>query len=65
MFKFNEAPGKPKIDINRQESQAEEEMNEFWQKMSPVIYFEYNHDRSPPDVLINPYDNPPKDFEYR
>lgn len=58
-------PGKTKIDTSHQDSQAREDVNEFWQKMSPVIYFEYNHDRAPADALVNPYDDPPRDFEYR
>ncbi|XP_045489894.1 vacuolar protein sorting-associated protein 13B isoform X1 [Pieris rapae] len=44
--------------------ETDEEKDKFWTEMSPVIYVEMNHDRTPFDQLVNPYDNPPKDFEY-
>ncbi|CAG9558247.1 unnamed protein product [Danaus chrysippus] len=44
--------------------QTNDEGDQFWQKMAPVIYFEYNHDRTPLNNYVNPYDNPPGDFEY-
>lgn len=32
--------------------------------MAPVVYLEYNHERAPSNAFTNPYDNPPRDFEY-
>ncbi|CAG4977886.1 unnamed protein product [Colias eurytheme] len=45
-------------------TETDEAKETFWTKMAPVIYVEYNHDRVPSDRLVNPYDNPPRDFEY-
>ncbi|CAH0716660.1 unnamed protein product, partial [Brenthis ino] len=59
-----ETTERPKVDTSQRDTEAHEDVDEFWQKMAPVIYFEYNHDRSPSDALTNPYDNPPRDFEY-
>ncbi|CAH2103447.1 unnamed protein product [Euphydryas editha] len=52
------------VGTNRQGAQAQAEVDEFWLKMAPVIYFEYSHERTPASDFINPYDNPPRDFEY-
>ncbi|XP_053623621.1 uncharacterized protein Vps13B [Plodia interpunctella] len=54
-------PGQPE-----EPSPAEplEDLDELWLKMAPVLYVEYNHERAPPQRQDNPYDNPPKDFEY-
>ncbi|CAK1554618.1 unnamed protein product [Leptosia nina] len=43
---------------------ADDDKEVFWTKMSPVFYVELSHDRAPSDQLVNPYDNPPRDFEY-
>ncbi|XP_068617900.1 intermembrane lipid transfer protein VPS13B isoform X2 [Battus philenor] len=47
-----------------QETVQNEENDELWSKMSPVVFFEYCHDRAPPDTLVDPYDSPPIDFQY-
>ncbi|KAG6459378.1 hypothetical protein O3G_MSEX011352 [Manduca sexta] len=44
--------------------EAHEDVDELWQQMAPVVYLEYTHERSPPQIYINPYDNPPLDFEH-
>ncbi|KAJ2954658.1 hypothetical protein O0L34_g2954 [Tuta absoluta] len=36
----------------------------FWDEFSPVFSMELVHERSPPNPYINPYDKPPKNFEY-
>jgi hypothetical protein len=41
------------------------ELDPLWHKMSPVLFLEYCHERSPPQPYVNPYENPPLDFEYR
>ncbi|XP_050683023.1 uncharacterized protein LOC126978332 [Leptidea sinapis] len=41
-----------------------DELDMFWTSMAPVLYAEYNHDRTPSNALENPYDNPPEDFQY-
>ncbi|XP_038216589.1 uncharacterized protein LOC119835687 [Zerene cesonia] len=50
--------------IPTETDERDEAKDTFWTKMAPVVYVEYNHDRVPSDRLVNPYDNPPKDFEY-
>ncbi|XP_064076371.1 intermembrane lipid transfer protein VPS13B [Vanessa tameamea] len=42
----------------------EEEMDQFWIRMAPVLYLEYSHERSPANQYENPYHNPPSDFQY-
>ncbi|KAF9807645.1 hypothetical protein SFRURICE_008858, partial [Spodoptera frugiperda] len=44
--------------------QDQDDIDELWNKMAPLVFVEYLHERSPPNQLTNPYDNPPKDFEY-
>ncbi|XP_045784582.1 vacuolar protein sorting-associated protein 13B [Maniola jurtina] len=48
----------------KEATQTQEEVDEFWQKMAPVVYLEYSHERAPSSAFTNPYDNPPRDFEY-
>ncbi|KAJ0183610.1 hypothetical protein K1T71_000033 [Dendrolimus kikuchii] len=56
-------PGLPE-EPSTEPQEIREESDELWHVMEPLIYLEYNHDRAPPDDYINPYDNPPKDYEY-
>ncbi|CAB3258844.1 unnamed protein product [Arctia plantaginis] len=37
---------------------------DVFSKMRPLIYVEFLHERTPPSPFMNPYDNPPKDFQY-
>nr|XP_034839520.1 vacuolar protein sorting-associated protein 13B [Maniola hyperantus] len=48
----------------REATPTQEEVDEFWQKMAPVVFLEYSHERAPSSAFTNPYDNPPRDFEY-
>ncbi|XP_049885072.1 intermembrane lipid transfer protein VPS13B isoform X3 [Pectinophora gossypiella] len=41
-----------------------DEGDDLWKQMDPLIYVHYIHERSPPSLYTNPYENPPKDFEY-
>ncbi|XP_041987845.1 vacuolar protein sorting-associated protein 13B isoform X2 [Aricia agestis] len=50
----SEEENEPKMDENA----------EFWARMAPILFLEYSHDREPSNNQINPYDNPPKDYEY-
>ncbi|XP_060809400.1 uncharacterized protein LOC106130565 isoform X3 [Amyelois transitella] len=54
-------PGDPEEPIT---TEPVEETDLLFQKMAPVFYVEYTHERSPPNRHDNPYDNPPRDFEY-
>nr|XP_049694087.1 intermembrane lipid transfer protein VPS13B isoform X1 [Helicoverpa armigera]XP_049694095.1 intermembrane lipid transfer protein VPS13B isoform X1 [Helicoverpa armigera] len=48
-----------------QDDKAEhEEVDELWAQMAPIVFVEYIHERAAPNPLANPYENPPKDFEY-
>ncbi|KAJ8737284.1 hypothetical protein PYW07_000555 [Mythimna separata] len=44
--------------------EPKEDFSYLWTSMAPLFFVDYVHERSPPDKQINPYDNPPKDFEY-
>ncbi|XP_022832298.1 uncharacterized protein LOC111360569 [Spodoptera litura] len=46
------------------DKQDRDDIDELWNKMAPLLFVEYVHERSPPHQLMNPYDNPPRDFEY-
>ncbi|XP_037868646.1 uncharacterized protein LOC101746464 isoform X2 [Bombyx mori] len=41
-----------------------DEDDKLWAQMSPLLYVNYTHERSPPDVYENPYEHPPEDFQY-
>lgn len=36
----------------------------FWSKISPLIFFDFTHERTPPSNIPNPYECPPKNFQY-
>ncbi|KAH9643537.1 hypothetical protein HF086_016744 [Spodoptera exigua] len=42
----------------------QDDIDELWNKMAPLVFLDYLHERSPPYQFMNPYENPPKDFEY-
>lgn len=48
-----------KEDVDRKDDE------DLWRVMSPVVFLEYSHVRSPPTAISNPYDSPPIDFQYR
>ncbi|KAI8430532.1 hypothetical protein MSG28_000769 [Choristoneura fumiferana] len=47
-----------KEDVERKDDE------DLWRLMSPVVFLEYSHVRSPPTAISNPYDSPPIDFQY-
>ncbi|KAF9416118.1 hypothetical protein HW555_006441 [Spodoptera exigua] len=42
----------------------QDDIDALWNKMAPLVFLDYLHERSPPYQFMNPYENPPKDFEY-
>ncbi|XP_075990406.1 vacuolar protein sorting 13B isoform X2 [Anticarsia gemmatalis] len=46
------------------EDEVIEQTDELWVQMNPLLYVEFSHERSPPDAFTNPYESPPKDFQY-
>ncbi|CAH0578321.1 unnamed protein product [Chrysodeixis includens] len=52
------------VQHDKSERDSQEESDELWAKMAPIVFVEYVHDRSPPQPYTNPYENPPKDFQY-
>ncbi|VVC87785.1 unnamed protein product [Leptidea sinapis] len=53
-----------KLNFIKYNRRGGDELDMFWTSMAPVLYAEYNHDRTPSNALENPYDNPPEDFQY-
>ncbi|XP_072931388.1 intermembrane lipid transfer protein VPS13B isoform X3 [Epargyreus clarus] len=49
---------------NSPEFNRKEDMESMWFQMMPVVFVQYEHDRDPIVSTIDPYDNPPRDFEH-
>ncbi|KAL4717819.1 hypothetical protein ACJJTC_000968 [Scirpophaga incertulas] len=60
----NSLPQQADVSANQDATDSAYEMDALWHKMEPILYLEYNHERSPPQPQDNPYENPPIDFEY-
>lgn len=55
----------PEMPMPEKTEGKEEESKDLWHKMSHLILIEFSHERSPPMYHMNPFENPPINFEYR
>ncbi|XP_026331803.1 uncharacterized protein LOC113239151 isoform X1 [Hyposmocoma kahamanoa] len=55
----------PEVPVSSEKLVGDEkELPDLWHVMNPLFLVEFSHERSPPLYQMNPFENPPSNFEY-